>query len=375
MAAVEYTGMPWLHVFVDESGTSDADAYFTCVAVLLDDSQVQPARDAIEGIAQRRSSGGEIKSSSIGANHARRLLFLEDIQDIAFQYACLVVDKAAIDDKSGLRFRKSFQKFFKRLLQKPFDSYAGGGINITFDNFGYPETMVEFEQYMHSRMRPSLLFDYESRHVDSASDRLVQLADLIAGTLNWCFDPSRQCAESPRYRELLRKKELAAIAWPPVSNTPTDEEESSPDDSVIGETALARAYRLRLNLDASPLPDERAAAYILDVLLFARLFEEGASQSIYADRLEELLKSQGFEVSTRQVRGMVGFLRDKGVVVAGSAHGYKLAISAADIQEYLAHTEGIVAPMLTRVARARESVLLDTSGAHDILGSNNNLLR
>jgi len=56
-----------------------------------------------------------------------------------------------------------------------------------------------------------------------------------------------------------------------------------------------------------------------------------------------------------------------GVVLAGSPNGYKLALRAADIGEYLEHTESIVQPMLTRVALARQSVKLDTSGRYDIL--------
>jgi hypothetical protein len=134
-------GLPWLNAFIDESGTSDDDLVFSCVAVLVDDAQIDAARLAVEIIAQSLASGGEIKSTSIGDNHTRRIEFLTAIQQIDFQYACLVVDKSAIRDDSGLRFRKSFNKFFKRLLQQPLSAYAAGGVRAVFDQYGWPSTM------------------------------------------------------------------------------------------------------------------------------------------------------------------------------------------------------------------------------------------
>lgn len=361
----------WLNVFVDESGSSSGDRLFCCAAVLVDDSQVNAARDAVEQLARTHASGGEIKSKSIGDNHSRRLTFLEAIQSIDFQYACLLVDKKAIHDDSGLRFRKSFNKFFKRLLQQPLDTYVRGGIRAVFDNYGWPETMQEFERYMHERLPRSLFFDYVPSHVDSRSERLVQLADLIAGSLVWCFDPSRKCADSAEFRALLRNKEFAITAWPPREYEGDSHDTS--EDAIIARQAELRVQALLRQYEESVNIEERAIAIILEALLFARLFEDGADQSIYADHLPTILAQHGIEMSTRQVRSLVGVIRDKGVIVAGSPNGYKLALTAADIGEYLTHTEGIVGPMLGRVGRARQSVKLDTSGRYDILSRSDTL--
>lgn len=358
--------LPWLNAFIDESGSSDDDRVFSCVAVLADDSQVEPARAAVEVIARALASGGEIKSKSIGDNHARRVQFLEAIQQVEFQYACLVVDKSAIHDDSGLRFRKSFNKFFKRLLQQPLHSYASGGVRATFDQYGWPSTMEEFERYIAEQMRPNLFFEYQPSHVDSRGERLVQLADLIAGSLVWCFDPNRKCSESPHFRELLRKKELSAVSWPLPDRS--SEDWSSAEDEDIGRHAQQRAQGLIARFANSEVPEESAISVVLDELLFARTFEDGQRQSIYAEHLPTVLAQHGIDMSTRQVRKLVSAIRDEGVVIAGSPYGYKLARTSADIGEYLAHTESIVRPMLARVALARQSVKLDTSGRYDILG-------
>jgi hypothetical protein len=358
-------GLPWLNAFIDESGTSTQDSVFACAAVLVDDTQIDAARAAVEAMAQSLASGGEIKSKSIGDNHARRIAFLNAIQEVDFQYACLVVDKLAIRDTSGLRFRRSFNKFFKRLLQQPLRTYAAGGVRAVFDQYGWPETMREFEHYMDGQMQPNLFFDYQSTHVDSLDERLIQLADLIAGSLVWCFDPNRKCSESPQFRELLRPKELSAVCWPPPERLACEIDAS--EDGDIQRQGLGRVQSLVGRFENSDEQEERAISIILDELLFARTIEEGSRQSIYAEHLPTVLAQHGIEMSTRQVRTLMGAIRDEGVVVAGSPNGYKLALTAADIHEYLAHTESIVQPMLARVARARQSVKLDTSGRYDIL--------
>jgi hypothetical protein len=357
-------GLSWLNAFIDESGSSNEDRIFSCVAVLADDAQVQAARTAVQAIAQSLAGGGEIKSASIGDNHPRRIAFLEAIQQVDFQYTCLVVDKSAIRDDSGLRYRKSFHKFFKRLLQQPLQTYAGG-VRAVFDQYGWPDTMREFERYMAREMQPNLFYDYSLTHVDSRNERLVQLADLIAGSLVWCFDPGRACAESRQFRELLRLKELSAISWPPPAHL-TDVP-STAEDADIQHRGLDRVKALIARYEMSNEPEERAISVILDELLFARTFEDGPHQSIYAERLPTVLAQRGIEMGIRQIRTLIGAIRDDGVVLAGSPNGYKLALTAADIGEYLAHTESIVQPMLARVILARQSVKLDTSGRYDIL--------
>ena len=303
--------LPWLNAFIDESGSSDDDRVFSCVAVLVDDAQIDAARAAVEAIAQALASGGEIKSTSIGDNHARRVQFLEAIQQVEFQYACLVVDKSAIYDDSGLRFRKSFNKFFKRLLQQPLHTYAAGGVRAIFDQYGWLSTMEEFERYIAEQMRPNLFFEYQPSHVDSRRERLVQLADLIAGSLVWCFDPNRKCSESSRFRELLRTKELSAVSWPLPERS--RDEWSSAEDEDIGWHAQQRAQGLIARFANSDVPEERAISIVLDELLFARTFEDGPRQSIYAEHLPSVLAQHGNDMSTRQVRKLVSAIRDEGV--------------------------------------------------------------
>jgi len=364
----------WLNVFVDESGTflsggrmPDDSQFFICVAVLVDDAKLDATAALVDSAAAALGGGAEVKSSRIGARHDLRIRYLEAVQDADFLYSWLLVDKTMIGGESGLRFQTSFHKFFKRLLQRPLTSYSGTGVRVFFDRYGSPRFMERFEQYMDEQLRPSLWFGYEDTHVRSCDSRLVQLADLIAGTLSYCFEPAKRCDQSHRFRELIGPKELSAVMWPPPAYPSPGTSGADPLDGVLGQRAVARANQLICNLGHSDSADERLLAATLEHLLFSRVMEDPPRQSVYADRLLELLSDQGFEISSRSLRTAVGGLRDRGVIVAGSASGYKLAFTVADIQEYLAHSAGVISPMLHRVDRARQTVKLDTLGKHDIL--------
>jgi len=113
----------------------------------------------------------------------------------------------------------------------------------------------------------------------------------------------------------------------------------------------------------------RAQVATLEMLLFARQFEEDAGRSIYGTELVRRLHARGLESVSEQVfrSQVVGRLRDAGIVIAGTGQGYRLSLSAADVADYLAHSQGIVLPMLSRIAAARRSILFDTASAYDIL--------
>ena len=63
---------------------------------------------------------------------------------------------------------------------------------------------------------------------------------------------------------------------------------------------------------------------------------------------------------------MIGGLRYKGIIIAGSPNGYKLALNLEDINNYLAHDNNIVFPMLDKLKLARDQV--NALIGHNILG-------
>lgn len=373
---------PWLNVYVDESGTAELDLrkpnvgrYYVGVAVFVDEEQDQKAQSLLDGIAGRLCGGAEIKSARIGVDHDRRLRFLEAIQHVDFGYLALAVDKSLVLADSGLRFTTTFHKFFSRLLQGQF-GYSGGGLKVCSDRFGDSLFMENLDSYLKETVKPHLFYGYEHRSVPSDSCRLIQLADLVAGSLAYWLDPARASLYSERFRDMLITKEAGIVAWPLPSRAQRGPASSSLDGR-IEEAAIGRAKQLLRVLNESSEVKDRMRALTLDALLFARIFESGPRRSIFTDRLLDHLAAHGLDVPPKQAfrAEVIGGLRDRGIVIAGTNEGYRLAISVEDISDYLAHTGGVVEPMLARVVSARTAVKQDTSNQHDILEEGDDVLR
>jgi len=369
---------PWLNVFVDETGTADLDVVkdgvsplFILAAVIVDEGQLQPAVGQMNRISSRLNSGAEIRSKKIGGDHRRRLAFLEAIQDVEFGFVALVVNKESVDGESGLSFKRSFHKYFHRVLETKLAQY-GGGLRVSIDEHGSTEFMLGFEQYLNEHIGGTLFWGYEAQFVPSEESRLVQLADLVAGSLAYCFEKDKRCESTPRFRELLRAKQIDIWAWPPIERleVPMPSTGRTSDvDSRLGAMAANRAVQFLENHRGDEGELVRAQVATLEMLLFARQFEEDAGRSIYGTELVRRLHARGLESVSEQVfrSQVVGRLRDAGIVIAGTGQGYRLSLSAADVADYLAHSQGIVLPMLSRIAAARRSILFDTASAYDIL--------
>ena len=64
---------------------------------------------------------------------------------------------------------------------------------------------------------------------------------------------------------------------------------------------------------------------------------------------------------------MIAPLRDDGVIITSSPHGYKIPISVEDIKTYLNSTHTIVSPMLHRIGICRMLIQQQTGNKLDVL--------
>lgn len=82
-----------------------------------------------------------------------------------------------------------------------------------------------------------------------------------------------------------------------------------------------------------------------------------------------MLANSGYEKLTKQVftANVIGKIRDAGIIIAGTSMGYKLALSAGDIRDYLAHNKNVIFPMFSRIRKAQETIKAATLNEYDIL--------
>lgn len=364
--------MEEIKAFIDESGdnalelnTEGIQSLFISVAIIVPESEYTSLNEEILRIIQRKA-GGHLKSSNIRKDYQRRLSILQELDSINYKYYAFVVDKEKIFKDSGLAHKKSFYKFINRKVYEKISS-CGGNLSIYADEIGRKDFMDSFVEYFDKKQVPNLFFSWDHRFVKDEEYPLIQLADFIAGTLSYCFEPVRKSEYSPIFRQHLKTKEIDIDFWPPVLDIPPVVGNArSPFDKLISEYTFKLAVKDILELSSSSVERDQILARILRILLFNKVHEENIF--ITAEGLENQLSSDDIKVSKNQIsRDLIPTLRDRGHVISGTVSGVRLATTESEIKEYVNFDHNLVIPVLGRLERARKKIKMLTSGNLDIV--------
>ena len=367
-----------LAVFVDEYGGPGLDLekegpskFYIVTAVIVDASALSAVRKAAENVRQRFFQTGEMKSSKISDNDGRRILVLNAINTLNAKTYSLIVDKRELDRESGLAYRRSFYKYISRRLYDRLVR-AFENVDLVADEFGTAEFMATFPEYLHRQLVPDLFSKRTFKFASSSDEVLLQVADVVSGSFARAFDPDKLSERSAEILALLGQQSIGIAAWPPRSlpaiNPAISPSVEAKHDELVREHCRRQAQLFLEGVDRDQ-PDGRLQAEVVEYLLFqAEFFDDRAF--IPTQRLIEYLEGQlRQEVSAYHLRTVaIAPLRDAGVIIASSAKGYKLPVSEADLAQFVMHANTIVPPMLSRLRRAREALLLASLGDLDILG-------
>lgn len=372
------TNTPILTAYVDETGNTDlavekagASNLYICVAVLVDESQLGPAEAAMQELSADRFGGKEIKSSAIGGNHRRRLMVLSDLCDVDFGYYALIVDKGRVARDSGLQHRTSFYKYLNQALYRRLLT-SGVRLHVVADEYGGSAFMDSLQPYLNRKGLPSLFTGFTHCFADSAEEPLIQLADLIAGSLSYVYDPEKQGDHSSELLRHLAPKQIGIGGWPLPPPIPRSDPAQGDDewDDRIRASCISRAISFEKEFGDEEDEDRQMQIAVLRHLLFLKEYgEDDGYESIFADALIDHLEHLSFPRLNRQsfASRVVGPLRDAGLILAGSNDGYRLATCVKDIRMYLDHDLSLIEPMMGRLKRARENIRHATGNCLDIL--------
>lgn len=162
-------------------------------AVLVDDENVSTMETSAKDISQRYFGDGEMKSKSIGKNHQRRLEIMNDIIKLQFKTYIFVIDKTKAYEDCGPRYKPTFYKFFNsKIYNELYTNFKD--ITIVADNIGGSEYIHEFTSYVSQQQtftQLSLFDDHKFMMTDSKKSYVVQIADIISGSLAYTFDKKR----------------------------------------------------------------------------------------------------------------------------------------------------------------------------------------
>ncbi len=364
---------PGRTAFLDECGSFGFDfdcdgvhPYYVVCAVIVNNKNIAAINKQVDQLRATLFSGSEMKSSKIGSKHSRRAKVLMELLQLEFQIILLIADKKAFVKESPLtEYKQSFIKFLhQKLYSSMYSVYPK--LKIVEDEYGSSEFQKGYKEYVINHRPAYNIFDnYDFDFVDSRQSNIVQIADIIAGSvMQSLVDPS-----APDAMKIFRGRIVDIVNFPDsfaIYSPESDTERKY--DADIYYLAVKRVFDYLETNKNDMSPETRLRVHFLRYLLFnARMYTE--SRYIYADEIvNELSRVSDSRVSKDYLyRRIIAPLRDEGLIIASSSHGYKIPKSLKDIETYIAQTTTVVGPMLSRIEKCRSQILKQTDGELDIL--------
>ncbi len=361
---------------IDEFGTNSIEvqkdgvsSHFLICATLIKEENLIAGKEIIEQVRKKHFQNSEIKSSKVKrAHHARRLTILNDLNKIDFTIYVIVVDKKEINSE-GLSIKQSFYKYFNKLLVTDLNR-LNNKITFVADQIGTAEYQKSFKKYIENEVTQYDLFN-ESKlfeFSDSKENNLVQLSDFIVGSLAKCFDKKHFQENSSDYLKLLKDK-LNVRFWPNnIANYLRTDNETENFDPKIAELSLNLAKDYIARNEKKVDTDITAQIYLLEYLMLIQ--KVSPHYFIQTHEMMDKLKNEiGLEYSVRLFRkNIIGNLRDNNIIIASSnSGGYKLPVNKSDLVEFVNRYNSIMQPMISRMKKCRDSILLGSMNEIDIL--------
>lgn len=357
--------------YLDESGShgfnfksEGTSTHFVVCSIFVDNRQQERVAQTFTGIKERYFPQSELKSSKIGnRDHIRRKL-LEEVKGLDFRIFCLIVDKRKIHLNSGLQYKESFYKFLYGILYnriyKTFNDVA-----VVADRMISSDFVESFEKYIRDNHIANLFQQANITFSDSKKNILLQLADLIGGSINRYS--AGKSAVNPL--DILREKVSGEYYWPEEQVFYTvDVEPGNEFTKEISELALLRINSyIDKNIDST----DKLVRIRVMFLYYLRgiFFYDSSTRFIHSHEIiNHLQQNTGEEIKEQYLRQqIVGPLRSEGILIVSNTNGYKVPSSKNDIITFFNLFSKIINPMIKRLQKSHEALYQVTQGKLDIL--------
>ena len=372
--------MERVYAFTDEYGAFGWDidnptvsTHFIITAIIVKESDLSEFARIIEDVRRKHFQTGEMKSKKVGADHDRRQRIISDLYSAPFQVFAVSIDKKKCMESMnarGLYYKKSFYKFMNNIIHKEL-TRAYKVITVVADETGSNDFKASFCRYFDKQQDiPNLLGEANFQFVDSKDDVRVQVADFISGTIAYLYDTHKKREGMPDYLKILQPRLIRIEDYP-----------KSYRDFHIEKSAIAEDYdediadicfRAAVSFVLANEDDQdvyiQAQCIVLKYLLF-RFMNNDTRGYIYTQELIKLLSTTEVgKLSPTSFRmNIIGKLRDKGVIIASSDKGYKIPSKRSEVYDYIERSMSNVLPMLSRIKKCRDTILLSTANELDIL--------
>ena len=361
--------------FIDEFGNNGLDfesegvsTHFIVTAIIIDKHRLQGIELQVDKVRKNNFQKGEMKSSNLGSNDKRRLKILDELNEVDYHVFSVVIDKRELEGE-GFNYKDSFYKFLHSLVDRELFSVFPD-ILVVADEHGGQQFKEGFIKYIKKRHIPDLFNQSEFRFSNSKSDLLVQVADIVTGTLARCYETKKLSISSSQFLSKLKDKIIEVRFWPPdyipfAYNPEKHFKNYDPIISTLGINLAQQFLSETKNLKTPSVIDQQTC---IKYLLF---YFKNINPENYVTTFELISQVEQFKkskVSIHYFRSkIIAKLRDRGVLIASSNKGYKLPTSRHDLYDFVNHSNSYIQPMIERVLKCRNKVKLATKNEIDLL--------
>lgn len=197
-------------VFIDDSGDAGfklekgSSEFFVICAVIFDDNlEAEKTALAIKELRRELKFSDNVEFKFNGSRKKVKELFLRSVAKYNFRIRVLVVDKKKIRSDELKNSKDSFYSYFIKTLLK----HNGGTIlsaRIKIDGSGDRVFRKSFMTYLRLQLNGKQQKVMKNcRLVNSKSNVLIQLADMVAGAVRRSYDKTK--TDNATYKDIIKK--------------------------------------------------------------------------------------------------------------------------------------------------------------------------
>lgn len=352
-------------IFIDEFGNSHLDlskkgtfSHFVYASVIIPESEVNNARILRKEICKKFRLGNDIKSKNIGDKKyfQKRLDILNYlIENLDFSIDVLVIDKDKLDkDEGGLRFKKTFYKYFQKVLIRKYNQVYSS-YNIYLDKLGSDDFRTELLNFIDNNGTQRDLFNPDRTFElsdDKTDEKLVQLADIIAGSLGRLFCLSHYNSESSKIYEILHTRmSVSYYPYLKISN-----KEIKKTKTLSKEISQLNLESLKNYLENSKKSEDALKRRLLEYLYTNSKID--SERLVPSYELINFLKNFSKTITEDKLRLLIRDLRYEGLFIISHSGkpGYKLASNYSDIEQHFSHFMKYIFPMLNKIKILNQNI-------------------
>lgn len=204
--------------FVDESGDTGlkvgqgSSMYFTVALILFPDNDDATACDQRITLLRRELAIPPDFEFHFSETPKRiKEAFFKAVVPYNFFYLAITINKGALYGE-GFRFKNSFYKYTCNLVFENAKSHLDNAV-VVFDGSGSRQFKRQLETYLKRKINEGNSARIKKVKVqDSASNNLIQLADMVCGAVSQSLKHSKK--GSFEYRKIISHREVFCQVWP-----------------------------------------------------------------------------------------------------------------------------------------------------------------